>query len=65
MDELYTSVNHLVREAEANQEDSRLTFYQIKSLALAAASGRKVPVETVSALPERHSTPRLSEPWFC
>jgi len=65
MDELYTSVNHLVREAEANQEDSRLTFYRIKGLALAEASGRRMPVETVSALPERRSTPRLSEPWFC
>jgi radical SAM superfamily enzyme YgiQ (UPF0313 family) len=65
MDELYTSVNQLVREAEANQEDSRLTFYRIKGLALAEASGRRMPVETVSALPERHATPRLSEPWFC
>jgi len=65
MDELYTSVNHLVREAEANQEDSRLTFYRIKGLALAEASGRRVPVETATALPERRATPRLSEPWFC
>src|SRR6266568_1720916 len=65
MDELYYSINHLVREAEANQEDSRLTFYRIKGLALAEASGRRVPVETATALPERRATPRLSEPWFC
>ena len=65
MDELYTSVNHLVREAEANQEDSRLTFYRIKGLALAEASGRETPVEAVAAFPERPAAPRLSEPWFC
>lgn len=65
MDNLYASVNQLVREADTNQEDSRLTFYRIKSLALAAASGRRVPDEAVAALPERQATPKLSEPWFC
>ena len=64
MDQLYADVNELVREAEAAQEDSRLTFYRIKSLALAAASGREAPVQA-GALPERRATPRLSEPWFC
>ena len=65
MDDLYESVNQLVREADANQEDPRLTFYRIKGLALAAANGRGVPVGAVAALPERPATPRLSEPWFC
>jgi radical SAM superfamily enzyme YgiQ (UPF0313 family) len=64
VDQLYADVNELVRESEAKQEDTRLTFYRIKSLALAAASGREVKA-LVSALPERRETPRLSEPWFC
>jgi radical SAM superfamily enzyme YgiQ (UPF0313 family) len=65
VDELCRAVNTLVREAEARQEDPRLTFYRIKSLALTAGSGRAVPVGAVEALPEHRATPRLSEPWFC
>lgn len=64
MEQLYADVNELVRDADAKQEDSRLTFYRIKSLALAAVSGREVRV-AAGALPERRATPRLSEPWFC
>ena len=64
MEQLYADVNELVREGEARQEDSRLTFYRIKSLALAAASGREVRL-AAGALGERQATPRLSEPWFC
>lgn len=65
MDELYASVNHLVREAEANQEDPRLTFYRIKALALAVSNRQEALVEAIAAFPGRPATPRLSEPWFC
>jgi hypothetical protein len=65
MDRLCADVNALVRDAEAQHEDPRLTFYRIRSLALAVANDRPLTGAAVAALPERKATPRLSEPWFC
>jgi hypothetical protein len=65
MDRLCDTATRLVREADAAGEDPRLTFYRLKSLALAAVGGRSVPVEAARALPEQRAAPRLSEPWFC
>ena len=65
MDDLCHHAGALARAAEASKEDPRLTFYRLKGLALAAVSGRPVPVGALGALPERGATPSLSEPWFC
>ena len=65
MDDLCHRVNALVRDAEAQGEDPRLTFYRIRSLALSVASERMTSAVAAVPLPERRAIPRLSEPWFC
>jgi radical SAM superfamily enzyme YgiQ (UPF0313 family) len=65
MDELSAAAQRLVHEAEASDENPRITFFRLKSLALSVATGRHVDLDTVAALPEQQATPRLSEPWFC
>jgi radical SAM superfamily enzyme YgiQ (UPF0313 family) len=62
MDELHRAVSALVEEAGGREEDPRLTFYQIKSLALALDRRSELPA---APAPSRPPGPKLSEPWFC
>jgi radical SAM superfamily enzyme YgiQ (UPF0313 family) len=63
MDELHRAVGALVETADARGDDPRLTFYQVKSLALALDRRSELPAP--AATPSRPPGPRLSEPWFC
>lgn len=64
MDALHEAVSTLVEEAGVRGDDPWLTFYQVKSLALALDRRNEMPAMP-AAPSSRPPGPKLSEPWFC
>ncbi len=64
LDQLHRDVSRLVEQAASAGEDSSITFYKIRHLALAMA-GRSLRVADQKTPSGSARPPRLTESWFC
>jgi radical SAM superfamily enzyme YgiQ (UPF0313 family) len=65
MDSLQREIAALVEQAQVTRQDSVLTFFQIKALALQACGQLANTARALRRYGQRKVLPHLSEAWFC
>lgn len=66
LDDLHRHVGRIVEQAGAADQDPLITFYQIRTAALATLAGRASPLPALAApAGAGDRPPRLTEAWYC